>query len=1055
MPEDTQNRNYRGCKLYCGDEPARGETFGKFTLGDTARLYMHIAAAMHGDSPDLVQDPFWLMVFWARKLAYKDKQHRDEMRGKASDEAAQKGKKLDAQALRIFDAPSILWYVDEEAKALAPPKIAANSFLSDKGSPLSSLLFAEEGLLKQGDSCAQAFIASYKTLRSSFVEMMKECESVDQDDFKSRVLADQLAAPIRNQMEAYLSDYTRLLKFLFQRDIVLQDELRDQKVFEVMMRLETQQAEDADDDVFLYSMLAPRVLDVLYRALLEAQDLPRQTIKEELTDANVQAWSSQQYLHSLACSRAADHYTNIGENLCRVAYSRRKQRIFSSPLARYSSVHDVKPIRLMEKITSHLRKYLQQIDFSNLQTTEIVNIPLKVSISGYARSRRASDPYNMLDSRQANEEIEDLISQVFSWFEDELTCVKDYSNFMTKPDGQTIEPRVRLKLTLTWWRSVTDKKLEACVAKAQADGYCKECAYNQCDKRDRCDKAHNCGICNEGCSTMVRPCPLLPKMTYVYKAGIQFDNPTKKVIGPLGTCDLSLFAAKESFFNKDFLEKAYKENDIVFLLDCPWLTTESVDALDLGSFRTFCDNVPGEYNPGNTQNFYGLGGDSESSLFASYMQQMTRLRYKNLQRAAKSVNLLKDYIMHWIQNQTNKNVKTKEDYAKQKLTTWDSAWTEEGLPDEYTFKSVYLYYSSMAGIQQSVFEGYPMIRFESYPQKQYIILHFCTLKSDLTEKKEKKPKKEEPKPPSIIISLWNFLKYIDMGFILDENDKRADVQTLKSYIVKHFAGIANLVDDKEEDPTIEERQDIITRDLFDIYRNIAFKLQYDPAKNKVIVHIVATGAVRRQLVSLSEDEKKDVKKSIEPLNRFFKLIFTEIIFKDPQPVRFSTQTIRTAFATCLFNRAESLFHLYLYHVYWERRKNTDSVNGVNVDWQGFLFPDDTTDREDEIANPPPDEETMGDGSYKNLFVDLIRCLVLPSPPYASVISVKNRVKELWSYYDYGDYGMTAQEKGDQEFQCMLKRLVRLQRDFKDACGSLKYELERISENAQAFLNRME
>jgi len=69
--------------------------------------------------------------------------------------------------------------------------------------------------------------------------------------------------------------------------------------------------------------------------------------------------------------------------------------------------------------------------------------------------------------------------------------------------------------------------------------------------------------------------------------------------------------------------------------------------------------------------------------------------------------------------------------------------------------------------------------------------------------------------------------------------------------------------------------------------------------------------------------------------------------------------------------------------------------------------------------------------------------------------VKNRVKELWRYYDSGEHGMSSQEKGDQEFQYMLKRLARLQGEFKEPCESIKYELERISENAQVFLRRME
>lgn len=372
-------------------------------------------------------------------------------------------------------------------------------------------------------------------------------------------------------VERYLDCYLKLSGFVFGENIHYQEELRSKSIIEDILNIYY-----CDGKFGLYS---PFVLFSVYKTLRYISILPNRHEDTSLSNECRNQLDTRGHIISTHAIRSFSRFTMFKRRSYVVEYSRRNNCIICRKAELVSSVDNIKPIRLFEKITSYIYNYFSE--YKNENKTEF-----NISIYGYCFFKKDEQ------SDYSPAEIDDLVYEIFSWFED-----KRESDDVLK--DQLIE-----SLNINYFL-VSDNKSE--------------------------DKQHKEDICE--------------KKTHEFRYKYYDNNKVLK-----NKCTVVIHEKEYKQYDNQQLDETIKSSDIIFILDSSWLTIDDFNIANEGDLSAYANWISQmSYEPEDEEDLLQKPFYDKNHLFASLNNQLNRLAVDNMYKYGSVVRVVKDYILEWIQ----------------------------------------------------------------------------------------------------------------------------------------------------------------------------------------------------------------------------------------------------------------------------------------------------------------------------------------------------------------------------------------------------------------------
>lgn len=535
-------------------------------------------------------------------------------------------------------------------------------------------------------------------------------------------------------------------------------------------------------DVFLRSIEGARLLD-------EALPTPK---KRRLVD------KLRIDLYLTSVQSAFSRYAFLNGQTYRVQLNRHTSELLAIPYNQISSVEEIKPIRLFEKIASYIRKQADKT-----RAPDVDNINVSACVLGHSECSG-----NGQVGKEAG--VEDLVFLVLRWYRQ-----------LHLPGGK---PRLNFILTnYVNERDCTGMRFREAVEESR-------------DKQDRHTRHHN-------------------------RWEIEGHRAEYSIIAS----DFSKY-----LFTAKYLKTHIDDNDLIFILDCPWMTAENYELKRDGSLKSFCQ-VLSDYQYSTKVNrsqflsqfqyFY------KSSMMRRVDGQLGRIMGSDTGTAGQVVRVLKEPVLKKIGS-----------FLKQKK--------EHDPSSRETI--VYLFTSEKDGIDLASVASDPLTRTEKYDGKTFTIVKYSN--------HETVPLRTEAQEGVCFrISLWSIIKYISAPFAyLDLRASLLDRLCFKS------ADFREMVD------------------VLGIYRSIFVRCDLDNSLQNVTCSIRASDGLRACLPVREDQEFEEMKWAILAWARtLIEPLYREVVFANAEnrKATYGDDAIRTAFLMNLYSSANDVQTMLFWHQY--------------------------------------------------------------------------------------------------------------------------------------------
>jgi len=399
---------------------------------------------------------------------------------------------------------------------------------------------------------------------------------------------------------------------------------------------------------------------------------------------------------------------------------------------------------------------------------------------------------------------------------------------------------------------------------------------------------------------------------------------------------------KDNTLNRKSIDNWIKDSDTLFFLDSPCTVVEEFNMLNEGSMSTYA-NWMKSLNWNDAIKYEESREPFKTdNIFSSINDQFNRLSFDNTVKYGRVVRIPKGYLLDWIS-------KTLEKHHKEN-------------PNDP--KTVYIYNSSKRGMDYSEYWNYPLMRLEEYSKKAFYIMRFSSWRP-----KNLKLDKNHP----LNIDLWSFLKYIDIPFVYD---------TFR-YVLEE--NVYNLVHIDENSSDFDKKM-AIRRNIISICRSIYFVFDLrEIAKNSVNVEVQLADTILNLCKSTIDENA-----GINNITTFFNIIIRDVIFGTED--KFGSDSIRNAFERCVYNKAETVEHLFALSLYKISRKN-NCLGGIEIKSERLKI-------NEKKAWKHEEGNKYDDGIMdKKIYDDLFGVLDLHSPPSNKVMSSLKSVNKNNYKYD--------------------------------------------------------
>lgn len=537
-------------------------------------------------------------------------------------------------------------------------------------------------------------------------------------------------------------------------------------------------------EIYRFSYFDPFAMDVFLRSIEGAK----------LLDGSLPAPEKRGLLDKLridlfltSVQSAFSRYTFLDDQTYRVQLNRHNSQLLAIPYDQISSVEEIKPIRLFEKIAGYIRKRMDQAASSESDTLKVT-----VCILGHTESTRAEDEAC----------IEDLVGLILKWY-----C---------RLESEHRKPF--LQFTLNNYVNVQD--------------------YS--------------AVRNSAYQTGINKKRLTSKR-----------NIAEYRIEAVDYYSKFLFSTRK-------LQEYIDKHDLVFILDCPWMTAENYEMKLDGSLRMFS----------RTLSDISYSSDLKKSLFFSQFQyffkgavmrridgQMGRILGSDTGTAGQVIRILKEPVLRKIGR-----------YLEDK---------RRRMGEQETI--VYLFTSEKDGVDLASIASDPLTRTEKYDGKTFTIVKYSNQKTPPLKLEEQEG------DARFRIHLWSILKYISVSFAYLD---------LKESLLGLLCSDLGLPREKV--------------DVLGIYQSVFVLCELDDQLRTVICRLQLSKEFEACLPKQTESRLEEIKREvlawartlIEPL--YCKVVFANA---DERRASYGDDAIRTAFRMNLYSSANDVQTMLFWHRY--------------------------------------------------------------------------------------------------------------------------------------------
>lgn len=548
-----------------------------------------------------------------------------------------------------------------------------------------------------------------------------------------------------------------------------------------------------------YNVGSPYVCDALQRTVYNIiNNYSRLNRITELKKIRTEIFVNQM-VRSFTRFTSYNNFTNF-----RVSLNRHSGELLSVPYSELSSIEEVKPLRLFEKIISHIHNRLTLIRKSS---AHIECLDIKVAIIGHTEQSinviKSDGDYQKLNND--NRELADLLRTVVSWY--------------VKTEKEDDDPVLNLSIV---------------------------------------NLINNGDIVNADSISIENQ---LGNIRLEYKIDMN--------VGFVEVNNCNYF--EEFYFSKQKLKDLCNEFDLLFILDCPWMTLESYELKNEGLLDFYCSSIQSEVIRDNKRD--ALDSDRRTTI-QELDTQYNRITSSDSNKSGEISRIFRDDIIKAIKKYIEESTKSKR-------------------------KDMYIFTSERDGVDYSYLGSYPMTRKEMYGGKCFTISHFSNHIFETLDIGEPKI--------TIRIRLWSILKYIAISyaFIYLRND------------------IEELLPDYDLSP----------ENYFELLRSIIVVMKLNSDLNKIDISLRFSENIKLLQTDLDVDGKKleELKQRVfHHISPFIIALYSEGVFSDKND--FGDNTIQTAFEMNVRSSANDVNSMLFIHHYRLRRAN-NSLWKFKITWE--------------------------------------------------------------------------------------------------------------------------
>lgn len=322
-------------------------------------------------------------------------------------------------------------------------------------------------------------------------------------------------------------------------------------------------------------------------------------------------------------------------------------------------------------------------------------------------------------------------------------------------------------------------------------------------------------------------------------------------------------------FDIDSLKSIIRNNDLIFLLDCPWLSTENYRIKESGNLKYYCYELQQkkrDFPPVEFRFADDISAFYERSTMNKLGRQYNRIMSTRSSNSGELIRAMRDRFVMRIQ----------ECVVNERNNAQDQLYSKE----------LYIFCSESEGIEYSYISRHPLTREERYDGKRFTIIQFSQNSSRMLPATDK----EELQ---FIFDLWSVLKYISV-----------------SYAYRNFRDeIKKIIPLNKEEPIL----------YFELIRNIL--IHFSLEKKMKNIHIcIRFGANFETILSKLGTNNAATRYAIWKLtNKLVKPLYQNGVFK--QNHFYGDDAIKKGFLMNLYGAAQDVRSMLFYHLYKQAYSN--------------------------------------------------------------------------------------------------------------------------------------
>ncbi len=425
-------------------------------------------------------------------------------------------------------------------------------------------------------------------------------------------------------------------------------------------------------------------------------------------------------------------------------------------------------------------------------------------------------------------------------------------------------------------------------------------------------------------------------------------------------CRICRVSYEETFsFGMESLEAVIQNNDLIFLLDCPWLSTEDYRIRSTGNLKYYCDELQEksrEIPPCDYRFDQEINAFYERSTMNKLSSQYNRIMNTRTVYSGELLRIMRD---DFIMTISNKLLTAK---ARERNQSGDHL--NQGSGSELA-KELYIFSSESDGMDYSYISNYPLTREERYDGKCFTIIQFRQNPCDCMEA-------VMGDEPEFTFDLWAVLKYISV-----------------SYAYRGFRDqIKKVLDLSENEPIL----------YFELLRNVLIRIKLSDDLMRIHVGVDFGSNFEKVIKKMRFDqETNQVRQVVWDLTmELIQPLYRDCVFAENQC--YGDDAIKKGFQMNLYGAAKDVRGMLFYHWY-NMVVSSDQYDAFTLVFDKKFPPEkeknETTETDDEFLH----RDFFMDKKMYTVLMNNLEYSASESPRISSMMSKMEQLYVNWGIID--------------------------------------------------------